>query len=102
MRIVQVVSRSKSDNLYSDILKKERDPSYRKKGSFYQSKRNRWKHVNFKGYIDFHRASAEGIVIFEVKTKAEDNTEWQLLHALIGFLDRHFNKKIESVTILYR
>jgi hypothetical protein len=32
----------------------------------------------------------------------KDAPEWKLLVALIGYLDRHLGKQIESITIVYR
>ncbi|MBM3416536.1 MAG: hypothetical protein FJY20_08820 [Bacteroidetes bacterium] len=101
MRIVQVVSKPECDNFLSLVKKKKRELRQRKRGTFYHVKPNRWKHVSYSGYIDFHKAH-KNISIFEIKTRASDGNDWQLLHSFLGFLDRHFHDTMESVTILYR
>lgn len=101
MRIVQVVSKPDHENLYSLIKKKEVELRRNKRGTLHPVKPNRWKHVTYKGFIDFYKANKD-ISIFELKQKSTESNDWQLLHSFLGFLDRHFHKDIESITILYR
>ena len=101
MRIVQVVSKPDHENLYSLIKKKEIELRRNKRGTLHPVKPNRWKHVSYKGFIDFYKANKD-ISIFELKQKPGESNDWQLLHSFLGFLDRHFHKEIESITILYR
>ena len=101
MRIVQVVSRPDHENLISLIKKKEIELRRNKRGTLHPIKPNRWKHVTYKGFIDFYKANKD-ISIFELKQKSTESNDWQLLHSFLGFLDRHFHKDIESITILYR
>ena len=101
MRIVQVVSKPGYENLYSLIKKKEIELRKKKRGTLHPVKPNRWKHVSYKGSIDFYKANKD-ISIFELKQKSGESNDWQLLHSFLGFLDRHFHEEIESITILYR
>jgi hypothetical protein len=101
MRIVQVVSRPACKNFYSLIKQKERELRQKGRGTLHRSGENRWKHVSYPGFIDFYKANSS-ISIFELKSKSEKGNEWQLMHSFLGFLDRHFNEEIESITILYR
>lgn len=101
MRIIQVVAKPDNENLYTLIKRKEIELRQKKRGTLYRIKPNRWRHVSYSGYIDYHKASKD-ISIFELKLKAGDESNWQLLHSFLGFLDRHFHKEIESITILYR
>jgi len=101
MRIVQVTARPTCKNLYSLIKQKERELRQKGKGTLHRSGENRWKHVSYSGYIDFYKANSS-ISIFEVKSKSEDGSNWQLLHSFLGFLDRHFYEEMESITVLYR
>ncbi|HJS56345.1 MAG TPA: hypothetical protein VJ765_17455 [Chitinophagaceae bacterium] len=101
MRIVQVVSKPGHENLYSLIKKKEIELRQKKRGTLRRIKPNRWKHVSYKGIIDFYKANKD-ISIFELKQKSDESNDWQLLHSFLGFLDRHFHEEIESITILYR
>jgi len=101
MRIVEVVSKPDSENLYSLIKRKEVELRRKKRGTLYRVKPNRWKHVSYKGFIDFYKANRD-ISIFELKQKSTESNDWQLLHSFLGFLDRHFHAEIQSITILYR
>ena len=101
MRIVQVVSKLGYENIYSLIRKKIAELKKKKRGTLSRVKPNRLQHVSYKGYIDFYKASKD-ISIFELKQKSGEHNDWQLLHSFLGFLDRHFHKEIESITILYR
>ena len=101
MRIVEVVSKPESENLYSLIKKKEAELRRKKRGTLYRVKPNRWKHVSYNGQIDFYKANKD-ISIFELKQRSAETNDWQLLHSFLGFLDRHFHTEIESITILYR
>jgi hypothetical protein len=101
MRIVQVIPNPDCDNFLSLVKQKQRDLRKIKRGTFLRVTANRWKHVSYSGYIDFSKVH-KSISIFEVKAKATGANEWQLLHSFLGFLDRHFNEKIQSITILYR
>jgi hypothetical protein len=101
MRIIQVVSKPENENLYSLIKKKEIELRQKKRGTLHRVSPTRWRHVSYSGYIDFHKASKD-ISIFELKIKSAEGNNWQLLHSFLGFLDRHFHKEIESITILYR
>ena len=101
MRIVQVVSKPDCDNFLSLLKQKQRDLRKIKRGTFLRVTASRWKHVSYSGYIDFHKAH-KSISIFEIKTKATNANDWQLLHSFLGFLDRHFHQEMESITILYR
>ena len=101
MRIVQVVSKPGSGNIISLVKQKQRELKQRKRGTFQSIKPSRWKHVSYNGYIDFYKAHKD-ISLFEVKTKVTNGNDWQLLHSFLGFLDRHFHKEIETITILYR
>lgn len=101
MRIISVTTKPECKNLYSLVKQKERELRLKGKGTLHRSGENRWKHVSYPGYIDFYKAHNQ-ISLFEIKTKAEAGNNWQLLHSFLGFLDRHFHQKIESITILYR
>jgi hypothetical protein len=95
------VSKPDHENLYSLIKKKEIELRRKKRGTLHPVKPNRWKHVSYKGFIDFYKANKD-ISIFELKQKSTESNDWQLLHSFLGFLDRHFHEEIESITILYR
>lgn len=101
MRVVQVIAKPGCNNFISLVKQKQRELRQKKRGTFYPVKPNRWKHVSYGGYIDFFKASKD-ISLFELKKKSSEGNDWQLLHSFLGFLDRHFNENIESITVLYR
>ena len=101
MRIVNVTSKPACKNFYSLVKQKERELRKKGRGTLHRSGENRWKHVSYPGYIDFYKANSS-IAIFEIKSKSDSGSDWQLLHSFLGFLDRHFHEEIESITILYR
>lgn len=98
MKIVQVVPKSKRD-LKGALKKKERELRG-KTTTFLRSSEGRWTHVKYPGWINWSDAKG-GLLVAEVQTKKE-GSEWQLLQAFIGYLDRHLSKSIESISIYYR
>jgi hypothetical protein len=37
----------------------------------------------------------------KVRTNIEPGTEWQITHALLGFVDRNFAGQIQAISIQY-
>ncbi len=101
MRIVQVITKAGIINFPSMVKQKQRELKKKKRGTFYPVKPNRWKHVSYGGYIDFNKPN-KNISVFELKKQSSEGNDWQLMHSFLGFLDRHFHKEIESITVLYR
>ena len=68
--------------------------------TFQRSKvRRRWRHVKYPGWITWEVASA-GILSVQVLSKQPDS-EWQLLQAFVGYLNRHLASQIDSISIHY-
>lgn len=104
MRLIQIIPRDHC-RLYGLIVKKEIDLYKRGKGTFYRSGSKRknsakWAHSTYKGWIWLERSLGE-VVLAELQSKSSGGDEWQLLHAFLGFLDRHFADKIAAVHIQY-
>ena|ERR1051325_6565659 len=100
MKILQIVPKAESLSKLKTLLKKK-ELSLRGKGTtFYREREGRWKHVNYAGWINWDQGLG-GILVAEVNTKKE-GSEWQLLQAFIGYLDRHLGENIESISIHYR
>lgn len=107
MKVLQIVPRD-GVRLYGAIVKKEVELSRKKKGTFYRAaakERNeaKWRHVNFSGWINIRRGLSE-VVMAEIRTSGASTAdqEWQILHAFLGFLSRHFEPQIAAVNIQYR
>ncbi|MBN9120462.1 MAG: hypothetical protein J0I06_15125 [Planctomycetes bacterium] len=104
-RIVQIVPHE-GVNLYSLMVQKVRELSESKQGAFSRSgakmkDRAKWKHKTYKGWIKLQRSACE-VIVAEVKSLSQADDHWQLLHAFMGWLDRHFYDQILSINITYR
>jgi hypothetical protein len=100
MKILQVVPTTGNASKLKTLLKKK-ELSLRGKGTtFYREREGRWKHERYPGWIKWDQ-SIGGFLVAEVNTKKE-GSEWQLLQAFIGYLDRHLGGYIESISIFYR
>ena len=102
MRRIQVVPKGRY-RLYGAMVAKELELSRRGLGTFHRSARKqknkaKWNHVRYVGWIKLRRGLGE---VVEMEVRSKKGTDWQLLHALLGFLDRHFADKIQSVSIQY-
>ena len=100
MKILQIVPKPGTKSKFKTLLKdKERD--LRGRGTtFYREREGRWKHERYSGWISWDEAKS-GLLVAEINTKRKES-EWQLLQAFIGYLDRHLGEHIESISIYYR
>lgn len=103
MRQVQIIPNN-GFRLYGALVAKEVDLAKRKRGTFHRSaakekNRTKWSHSNYPGWIRIARGMGE-VVMIEVHSKKE-GAEWQLLQAILGFVDRHFSDKIRTIVIHY-
>jgi hypothetical protein len=104
MRLIQIIPR-KGFRLYGAIVKKEVDLFKKGKGTFFRSSAKvkdaaKWSHKSYNGWIWIGRSLGE-VVVAELQSKAASQDEWQLFHAFLGFLDRHFADKIEAINVQY-
>jgi hypothetical protein len=88
------------------MVKKELDLSRSNRGTFFRSARKerdraKWSHKSYKGWINLERSNGE-VVVAEIRSQSQTDDEWQLCHAFIGWLDRHFSDKIQAINIQYR
>lgn len=56
--------------------------------------------TSYPGWIKWQETLG-GAIVAEVQTRVA-NRDWKLLHAFIGYLDRHLGDHIQSLTITYR
>ena len=104
MRLIQIVPKKKF-NLYGALVAKELELRSKDKGTFRRSGPKqktfaKWNHKNYYGWLWLQRGLG-GVVNVELQSKTSDNDEWQLLHAFLGFVDRHFAAKVQSIHIQY-
>lgn len=100
MKILQVVAKRDSDEKLKTLLDARERELRGSRTTFFRKKAGRWGHKRYQGWITWGETKG-GILVAEVHGKAPE-TEWQLLHAFVGYLDRHFAEHIESITITYR
>ena len=105
-KLIQIIPRD-DFRLFGAMVKKEIDLKSQG-GAFYRSgskKKNqaKWAHRNrrYKGWINLQRSSGE-VVVVEIQSRARPEDEWQLFHAFLGWLDRHFRENIQAINIQYR
>jgi len=103
MRRIQVVP-ADGANSYGSIIAKEIELAKKNKGTLHRSgpklkDRARWNHSSYPGWVNLAK-SIGGVVCLEVRSNVAD-AEWQLLQAVLGFLDRHFSDKIRAINIQY-
>jgi hypothetical protein len=103
MKVIQIVAQE-GLSLYAALVKKEAELRKKNRGTFYRAagKRNssKWRHRAYPGWLNLERGLSE-VVLAEIHAPAPDQ-EWQLLSAFLGFIDRHFGKRMLAITIHYR
>ena len=98
MKIIHVVPKP-GLKLKSELKQKER--TLRGKGTtFYRESEGKWKHEVYAGWINWDEGYG-GSIVAEIKSRKKE-AEWQILHAFIGYLERHFSDDIESISINFR
>ena len=95
----------KGSQLYSLLIRKELELRKKNKGTFSRAAakerhRTKWMHSTYPGWIKMQETVGGGVAV-EVRTKGQAGKEWQIIHAFLGFLDRHFAAQIQAVNIQY-
>lgn len=99
MKVVSVVPVANDKPTLATLLA-ETERRLRGKGTtLIQDRRRRWVHAKYPGWITWELTKG-GILVAEVKLKKR-NSEWQLLQAFVGYLDRHLGTYIDTITIRY-
>ncbi len=102
MKIVQIMPRGKV-RLYRAIVKKEASIRKNGRGTFFRAGRKTqrettWKHRRYKGSVDLKPDAGERVT---ARVRSPDQ-EWQMLSALLGWINRHFGDQVTEVSIQYR
>jgi hypothetical protein len=99
MKVVSVVPVANDKPTLAALLT-ETERRLRGKGTtFVQNRPRRWSHKRYPGQITWELAK-DGILVAKVRSTKRDS-EWQLLRAFIGYLDRHLGEYIDTITIRY-
>jgi hypothetical protein len=100
MKLVQIIPLSEDKPTLKALLK-EKERELRGRGTTFKRQREgRWVHARYSGWINWDLARG-GIIVAEVQSKRAE-TEWQLLQAFIGYVDRHIGEYVQSINIIYR
>ena len=102
MRRVQVIPRG-AYRLFAALVAEEARLARKGKGTFRRRGRTgkhraRWVHTRFAGRLELKRGEGE---VVEIKVKSKPGVEWQLLGAILGFIDRHFAPRVRAIDIQY-
>ena len=100
MEILQVVPKPGTKAKLKPLLKNTERQLRGSHTTFRRMREGRWKHVKYPGWIQWAEAPGN-LLVAEIQTKVKDH-EWQLLHAFIGYLDRHLGEEIEAISVYYR
>jgi hypothetical protein len=104
MRHLQIVPRE-DFNLYGALVGREVELHRKDQGTFFWSGRKekdraKWAHQKHPGWVKLARGMG-GVVLAEIRTKADPDQEWQLFQAFLGFLDRNFRENLASINIQF-
>ncbi len=104
MKVIQIVPHE-GERLYDDLVRKEGEIRKKSRGTFQRAGRvtrsaAKWKHKAYRGWVRLERGPS-GSVTAKIRAPAHDR-EWQMLSAFLGFVDRHLDSKVSSITIDYR
>jgi len=104
MKTLEIVPRDRR-RFYDAIVKKQDEIHQRGRGTFSRTGAKRvnaarWTHAKFAGSVDLARGADEAV---SVKIKSRIKTdESKMLSAFLGWIDRHFGDRLQTVTIHYR
>lgn len=93
---------NESEKLYSLMVSKELDLRKRNIGTLHRTGKkkkdeDKWFHTKKDGWVRFQN-SLGNVVVATIQSKNPDK-EWDLLTAFVGFLYRHFNKQIRTISL---
>ena len=100
MKILQVVPRADSDESLKSQLKAKVRELKGRPTAFRRKAEGKLVHVKYPGWIRWDQTMG-GILVAEIHTK-DESSEWLLLRAFVGYLERHLGENIDNITITYR
>ena len=100
MKAVQIIPLADDKPSLKALLKDTERELRGSRTTFKRQREGRWVHKRYPGWINWGLAKG-GIIVAEVQSKRPD-TEWQLLQAFIGYVDRHIGEYVQSINIIYR
>ena len=67
--------------------------------TFKRQTEGKWVHIKYPGWITWDLAKG-GVI--EARVHSKQGSEWQLLRAFIGYVDRHIGEYVQSINIIYK
>lgn len=98
--MIQIIPRADNKTPLKTILKNTERKLRGRRTTFKRQREGRWIHIKYPGWINWDSAEG-GIIVAEVQSKIS-KSEWQLLQAFIGYVDRHIGEYVQSINIIYR
>lgn len=104
MKIVEITPRPRA-HLFATLVAKEAAIRRNGRGTYEQVGRKsnssaRWRHKMYGGSVQLKRGPSE-IITARVRATGGEN-ERRLLSSFLGFVDRHSQDKVATITIHYR
>ena len=104
MKIVEITPRPRA-RLFGTLIDKEAAIRKNGRGTYERVGRKsaraaRWRHIKYGGSVQLQREESENITA-KIRAAAPE-TERQLLASFLGFVDRHSQDKVATITIHYR
>lgn len=100
MKILQVVPKRGAKTKLKTLLNEKERELRGGRTTFVRQRAGRWRHKTYYGWVKWEEAGG-GVIVAEIRSKVPQ-TEWQLVQAFVGYLDRHLGRSIETITITYR
>ena len=102
MRRVQAIPRG-TYRLFDALVAEEARLSRKQKGTFRRRGPKRknsaqWFHVRYPGQLTLKHEADQ---VVEIRLRSKQGAEWQLLGAIVGFIDRIFGPKVRAINIEY-
>src|SRR5262249_8035912 len=104
MKIVEIIPRTNA-RVFGRLTDKQAAIHKKGRGTYERVGRKsasaaRWRHIKFGGSVQLARADSESITA--KIPAAEPATQRRLLASFLGFVDRHSDDKVATITIHYR
>jgi hypothetical protein len=104
VKVVEIVPRERA-RLYGTLVTKEAAIRKKGRGTYERvgrktSDRARWRHKMYKGSVQLKRGPSE-IVTARIRATTPEE-ERRLLSSFLGFVDRHSEDQVATITIHYQ
>jgi hypothetical protein len=104
MKVVEVVPRERA-RLFGTLIAKEASIRKNGRGTYVRVGRKtsdaaRWKHKMYRGSVQLKRGPSE-VVTARIRASTPED-ERRLLSSFLGFVDRHSDDQVATITIHYQ